>query len=115
MASKTFTATWLGDADPLQQLITEGGVRFIKGEPTKVPLDLDFNGIPWANQIKNNPMFAIDEKADVIESDEEEQPEETGTEKAALKAELKALGEEVRGNPSVETLRDRLAAKLKDL
>lgn len=107
--AKTFTATWLGDADPYRQLIEEGGVRFIKGEPVKVPDDVKFNGIPWASKFKRNPMFAIDEKADVIESDEETQPEETGTELAALKAELRKRGQDVKGNPSVETLRGRLA------
>ena len=113
MASKTMTVTWLGDEDPREQLITEAGIRFIKGEPVKVPVDHEFGGILWARKFRNNGMFAVDEKAGVIESEEDDQPEETGTEKAALKAELKALGEDVRGNPRVETLRDRLAAKLK--
>ena len=108
--AKTFTATWLGDEDPYRQVIYEGSVRFIKGEPTKVPEDLAFNGIPWSRKIRNNPMFAVDEKADVIESEEAEQPEESGTERAALKAELRARGEDVKGNPSVDTLRNRLAA-----
>lgn len=108
---KSMSVTWLGDADPNQQLIHEGGVRFIKGEATKVPVDVEFNGIPWANNFRGNPMFAVDEKADVVDSDEAEQPEEAGTERAAVRAELKALGVEVRGNPSIETLRDRLAAE----
>lgn len=40
-------------------MITEGGVRFIKGEPTKVDGDLSFNGLPWADNIRNNPMFEV--------------------------------------------------------
>jgi len=114
MASKTFTATWLGDEDPLQQIITEGGVRFIKGEPTKVPHDLEFNGIKWASQIKGNPMFAIDEKADVIESDEDEQPEEEGTERAALRAELNKRGIKYGPNSGIATLRDKLSAAVSE-
>lgn len=106
---KTFTATWLGDEDPHRQLITEGGVRFIKGEPVNVPEDVKFNGVPWASKIKRNPMFSIEKNTDLIESVEAEQPEETGTELAALKTELRSRGQEVKGNPSVETLRGRLA------
>ena len=40
-------------------MITEGGVRFIKGEPVKIDDDLTFNGIKWADQIRNNPMFEV--------------------------------------------------------
>ena len=40
-------------------MITEGGVRFIKGEPVKIDGDLTFNGIKWADQIRNNPMFEV--------------------------------------------------------
>lgn len=54
-----FTATWLGDGSAEAQMITEGGVRFIKGEPVKVDDDLTFNGIKWADQIRNNPMFEV--------------------------------------------------------
>ena len=84
-------------------------VRFIKGEPVTVPLDVEFNGIKWADNFRNNPMFAVDEKAELVESEEAEQPEEQGTEKAALKAELAEMGIKVPGNPSVETLRGKLA------
>lgn len=110
--AKSMKVTWLGDEDPHRQMITEAGVRFIKGEATPVPLDVEFNGIKWANNFRGNPMFAVDEKAEVIASDEEDQPEETGTERAQLKADLAELGVTVRGNPSVDTLRDRLAAAL---
>jgi len=57
--SASFTATWLGDGSAEAQMITEGGVRFIKGEPVKVDGDLAYNGIPWADQIRNNPMFEV--------------------------------------------------------
>ena len=40
-------------------MIVEGGVRFIKGEPTKVDGDLTFNGLKWADNIRNNPMFEV--------------------------------------------------------
>lgn len=110
MAGKTMKVTWLGDEDPYRQVITEGGVRFVKGEAVSVPADVEFNGFKWADNFRNNPMFAVDEKADVVESKEEDQPEETGTEKAALKAELRdTYGIAVQGNPSVETLRNKLA------
>jgi len=110
MAGKTMSVTWLGDVDASRQLVTDGGITFVKGEAVKVPVDVEFNGRPWANKFRGNPAFAVDEKADVVESDEAEQPEEEGTEKAALKAELRQRGEEVKGNPSLETLRNRLAA-----
>lgn len=100
MAAKSVTATWLGDDDPLQQVITEGGVRFIKGEATEVPGDLKFNGVPWAQKIRRNPMFSVEDEPEDGDADE----------KAELKARLKAAGEEVKGNPSLETLRARVDA-----
>lgn len=101
----SFKATWLGDEDPAAQLIRVGDLRFIKGEAVSVPSDH-----PMADMIRDNPVFAIDDaKAAPTPADEPEQPEEVGTEKAALKALLRERGEEVRGNPSVETLRERLA------
>lgn len=57
--TRGFTATWLGDGSAEAQMITEGGVRFIKGEPVKVDGDLSFNGMPWADNIRNNPMFEV--------------------------------------------------------
>ena len=57
--SRAFTATWLGDGSAEAQMIVEGGVRFIKGEPTKVDGDLEFNGLKWADNIRNNPMFEV--------------------------------------------------------
>lgn len=110
MSSKTMKVTWLGDEDPYRQMITEGGVKFVKGEVVSVPTDVEFNGFKWADNFRNNPMFAVDEKADVVESREEEQPEEKGTEKAALKAELRdTYGINMQGNPSLDTLRNKLA------
>lgn len=108
--SKTFKATWLGDGDPQAQLITIGDLRFIKGEAVNVPADHDA-----ADQIRGNPTFATDaDKADVVEADEPTKDEqmaraEEGTELGALKAQLRALGHDVKGNPSVDTLRNRLA------
>jgi len=56
---KAFTATWLGDGSPEAQIITEGGLEFIKGRPVTVPADHTFNGLDWAEQIRNNPMFEV--------------------------------------------------------
>lgn len=55
----SFNATWLGDGSAEAQMIVEGGVRFIKGEPAKVDGDLTFNGLKWADNIRNNPMFEV--------------------------------------------------------
>lgn len=55
----SFTATWLGDGSPEAQIIHEGGLRFVKGEAVRVPDDLEFQGMKWADQIRNNPMFEV--------------------------------------------------------
>lgn len=108
--SKTFKAVWLGDDDPQSQIIRMGDLRFIKGEAESVPADHEF-----ADRIKENPMFAIDnEKAEVVNAreptaDEQQERAEEGTEKGALKAQLRALGVNVAGNPNVDTLRNKLA------
>lgn len=94
--------TWLGDADPSQQVITEGGIRFVKGEAAKVPLDVMFNGRSWARKFQGNPMFSVE--IDATEDGDD------ADEKAALKAQLRDAGEAVQGNPSLETLRTRVAA-----
>ena len=57
--TRSFTATWLGDGSAEAQMIVEGGVRFIKGEPVKIDPDLTFNGLKWADNIRNNPMFEV--------------------------------------------------------
>ncbi|MCW2763386.1 MAG: hypothetical protein JWR85_3587 [Marmoricola sp.] len=102
--AKTFTATWLGDGDPSAQIITEGGVRFIKGEPTKVSEGLMHNGVHWANQIKNNPTFAV-------EAGEDDAPKDAGEadEIEATKKLLDEAGIKYRANASLATLRDMLA------
>jgi hypothetical protein len=100
--AKTFKATWLGDGDPQAQIIEEGGLRFIKGEPTDVPHDHVHNGIAWADNIRANPAFAIGEKnAEVVESPEE---------RKALTDQLDAAGIKYPANASVETLRGKLPA-----
>lgn len=113
--SKSFKAVWLGDEDPAAQIIRMGDLRFIKGEMTTVPADHEF-----ADSIKGNPVFAVDdakaEPAEAREPTAEEQQEraEEGTEKGALKAQIRAAGGEVpKGNPSVETLRNKLVEATK--
>lgn len=104
--AKSFKATWLGDEDPNQQIITMGGVRFIKGEQVTVPDDYEF-----AEQIQGNPMFAVDNaKAEPVEAIEPEpvDPDE-GTERGALIKELNAAGIKHDGRAKTETLRDLLA------
>ena len=113
--SKTIKATWLGDGDPQSQIIFMGDLRFVKGDAVSVPADHEF-----AERIASNPMFAVDgdkrEPTEVSEPDADELAEraEAGTEKGALKAQLRARGIETRGNPSVETLRQKLADASKD-
>ena len=100
--ANTFKATWLGDGDPQAQIIEEGGVRFIKGEPTDVPNDLTVNGIDIASRIRGNPTFAIGkEDADVVETPEE---------RKALTDKLDAAGIKYPANATVETLRGKLPA-----
>lgn len=105
-----FKAVWLGDEDPQSQIVQFGDLVFIKGQSVSVP---DKHG--YADLIRDNPTFAIDDsKAKPVEADEPDADEaaakaEEGTEKAALKSELRAMGVNVQGNPSVETLRAKLA------
>jgi len=108
--SAGFKATWLGDEDPQAQLVRMGDLAFVKGQSVSVPKDH-----PMADAIRHNPTFAVDAaKADVVDAKEPDEDErnarsEEGTEKAALKADLRNLGIVVQGNPSVDTLRARLA------
>lgn len=93
---------WLGDADPEAQIITQYGHTFVKGEAVSVPSD-----DPFLAKLQANPLFAAEKDAE---------PDDTppaNDERAALKAELRSRGVEVRGNPSLDTLRDRLAAAVK--
>lgn len=109
MTKKSFTATWLGDEDPTRQTVEIGGQVFTKGQPLAVTEENT-----RAHKIMGNPMFAIDDKkAEAIASDEPEVPDvEAGTELAAAKEEARRLGIEVKGNPSLETVRGKIAAKL---
>lgn len=107
--SGPFKAMWLGDEDPASQMVRMGDLVFVKGQPVTVP-----KGHQFYDAIHDNPTFAVDDtKADTVEVDEpsaDEQREraEEGTEKAALKEQLRGLGVSVQGNPSVETLRAKL-------
>lgn len=106
MAGKSFKAIWLGDEDPHSQIVTEAGLRFIKGEPTSVPADLEFNGMKWADNIRNNPTFSIEDDEDPVDAGEE-------AEIAELKETLDGLGVKYRANASLESLRGALAEKMK--
>lgn len=105
-----FKAVWLGDEDPQSQLVRMGDLVFVKGQTVSVPDDHDF-----AERIKGNPTFAVDDtKAQPVEAEEPEPVDpDAGTEKAALKAQLRGLGVNVPGNPSVETLRHKLVEATK--
>jgi hypothetical protein len=103
--TKTVDVMWLGDEDPNAQLIRMGDLRFIKGEVTKVPEDHGY-----MEMISENPMFAVnDSKAEPAAADEPVIDPDEGTEKGAIKQELRLLGISVQGNPSLDTLRNRLA------
>lgn len=104
--------TWLGDEDPNAQIIRIGDLRFIKGEAVTVPDDHEH-----ADMIRDNPVFSNEGKAEVVEArepsdDEMEARQDDGTERGALKRILRDAGQSVQGNPSVDTLRERVA-KLK--
>lgn len=100
--AKTATVTWLGDEDPNAQIIHMGDLRFIRGEAVKVDAEHGY-----MQMIRGNPLFAVDEKAEVTEIDDEE------AEKTALKEQLATVGVTMRGNPSVDTLRSKLAEATK--
>lgn len=98
--------TWLGDEDPSVQVIEQFGYTFVKGEPTDVP-DKDKASL---EKLKGNQTFSTDAKAEPVASDEPAPVDpDVGTEKAALKAELAKRGVSMKGNPSVDTLRAKLA------
>lgn len=105
---KTFKATWLGDEDPFRQLIEFGGLRFVKGEAADVPADH-----PMAAKIMGNPRFSSEKNAEVIAAVEPERPDpEEGTEIAAAKKQAADLGIKLQGNPSLDTVRARIAEHL---
>lgn len=102
------TVTWIGDSDPEAQVISHGGLTFVRGEKTEVK-DKDV-----FERLSKNPMFSADGKFEapaVNEPSDEEQAAraEEGTVKAALKRELAARGVAMKGNPSEDTLRNKLA------
>lgn len=106
--SKSFTATWLGDGDPAAQMVRMGDLAFVKGEKVTVK-----EGHPFYDQIKDNPTFSTEAKAEVVPAvepteDELEARSEEGTEKGAIKAQLRGMGVDVKGNPSLDTLRNKL-------
>lgn len=100
---KAFNATWLGDGSPEAQIITEGGLEFIKGRPTKVPADHTFNGIDWAEQIRSNPMFEVGtvDEDDLNTRDDDAELEE-------LRADLDALGVKYAASAKAPALRAKL-------
>ena len=103
--TKSVDVMWLGDEDPNAQLIRMGDLRFIKGEVTKVDADHGY-----MEMIKGNPMFAVDDsKAEPAVAIEHQADPDEGTEKGAIKDQLRALGISVQGNPSLDTLRGKLA------
>jgi len=99
--AKTFTATWLGDGDPQAQLVREGGLTFVKGEPVKVSEGLMFNGVHWAQNIKNNPTFSTEDDEDPVDAGEQEEID-------ATKKLLDEAGVKYRVNASLPSLRDAL-------
>jgi hypothetical protein len=90
--------TWLGDADPQVQTITDGGVTFVKGRPEKVS-----EGHSWIGKFSENPHFSVDDDAEVEDAGEDD-------EIAAVKASLDAKGVKYRANASLSSLRTLLAA-----
>lgn len=104
--------TWLGDSDPEAVAVTIYGQTFVKGESTAVKDKAVFE------RLSGNPMFSSEKSAAETPADEPTEEErneraEEGTEKAALKAKLRELGITVAGNPSVETLRNKLVEATK--
>lgn len=97
--------TWLGDSDPSAVLIEQFGYTFIKGHAVDVPAK-DERGLA---KLKDNPLFSTDSKAEPVKADDAPIPEETGTERAALRDQLRARGVTMQGNPSIDTMRSKLA------
>lgn len=103
---------WLGDGDPEAQIIEQDGLVFVKGEKVQVKDKAVFD------RLSRNPMFSAEANAEASEADEPSSAElaaraEAGTEKAALKAKLAEHGVTIQGNPSVDTLRAKLAEVVK--
>lgn len=99
--------TWIGDEDPSAQVITQNGVTFVKGEAVTVSAEI-------ATKLKDNPLFSTKKDADPVKAIEPDPVEaDAGSEKAELRERLRGLGITVSGNPSLETLRGKLADALK--
>jgi hypothetical protein len=94
--------TWVGDEDPSAQRITHGGYTFVKGEAVVVDKD-------HMVQFEKNPVFSAEKNVEPVKAIEPEIDPDEGSEKGELKRMLREAGQEVKGNPSVETLRDRLS------
>jgi hypothetical protein len=104
--------TWLGDSDPAANSVEVGGRHFVKGVAVDVPDDM-------LGKLKGNPTFSTEDGAKAVAADEpgedeRDQRAEQGTVKAALRAQLREMGDTITGNPSEETLRRRLAKKMAD-
>jgi len=98
------TLTWLGDSDPTATDVTTHGMTFVKGEAVAVK-DKDV-----FERLSKNPMFSSEKDAKPVDAVEPAPVDvEEGTEKGAIKDRLRALGISVQGNPSLETLRGKLA------
>ena len=97
--------TWLGDEDPSQQVISQFGHRFVKGEAVELE-DTD----PRLGKLRANPAFSADKDAEPVSSKEPPAPDpEEGSEKEAVKRELEAAGIKYDGRSSLDTLRAKLA------
>lgn len=100
--------TWLGDADPSVQHITQYGYDFVKGEPTAVPFQE-----PFMRKFKAMSVFSVGKDGDVVESEEPESPDvDEGTEIAAVRKDLDELGVKYHPNAKIGTLRAKLAVAL---
>lgn len=96
--------TWLGDSDPSATDVTMYGTTFVKGEAVAVK-DKDV-----FDRLSGNPMFSSEKDVKPVDADEPDPVDvDEGTEKGAIKARLKTLGVNIQGNPSLETLRGKLA------
>ena len=98
------TLTWLGDSDPSATDVTMYGTTFVKGEAVAVKDKALFE------RLSGNPMFSSEKDAKPVDADEPVPVDvDEGTEKGAIKQRLRDLGISVQGNPSLDTLRGKLA------
>lgn len=104
--------TWIGDSDPEANDITLYGMTFVKGEAVNV------TDKSIVEKLEGHPLFSSDAKAEAAKADEPDAEElaaraDEGTVKAALRNRLRELGVTVQGNPSEDTLRQKLAEATK--